>query len=63
MRPEGLCQKFQLHHRESNLRPSGLWGENVRTTKKYKEAVPVASKRIDPEVNAEETNHMFLYRE
>jgi len=40
-----------------------LWGENVRTTKKYKEAVPVASKRIDPEVNAEETNHMFLYRE
>jgi len=38
-------------------------GENVRTIKKYKEAVPVASKRIGPEVFAEETNHMFLYHE
>jgi len=40
-----------------------LWGENECTIKKYKNTVPFASNRIDPEVNAEETNHMFMYRE
>jgi len=62
-RKDNVNEKFHLCYRESNPRTSGVWGENVRTIKKFKEAVPVASKRIDPEVFAEETNHMFLYRE